>query len=48
MTSRIWDDMIDAARAVYETDVRLSAFCPFPDDLPHQEVTPLPRTFLEG
>ena len=40
MTRALWDDVLDAARDVHNAHAGLCAFCPFPDDISPQPVTP--------
>lgn len=40
MTRAIFDTLLDEARATHDANVALTAFCPFPDDVTPQPVTP--------
>ena len=40
MTSPGWDSLLQELRAVHASHADLSAFCPFPSDVTHQEAAP--------
>lgn len=40
MNREIFDTLLAEARKIHEADARLTAFCPFPDDIKPQEVAP--------
>lgn len=40
MTRGVWDELLSEARKVHEAHPPLQSFCPFPDDLRAQDVTP--------
>jgi len=40
MSQAVWENVLDLAREVQCTNAQAAAFCPFPDDLRRQEVTP--------
>ncbi|WP_299849774.1 dimethylsulfonioproprionate lyase family protein [uncultured Roseovarius sp.] len=40
MTRAVWDTLLDQVRAMHRAHPRLTAFCPFPDDITAQPVTP--------
>lgn len=40
MTRTVFDHLLDEARRVHDADPRLTEFCPFPDDIRPQPVTP--------
>jgi mannose-6-phosphate isomerase-like protein (cupin superfamily) len=40
MSRADWDQLLEIARATHQANAALTAFCPFPDDVTPQDVTP--------